>query len=55
MQQEQETQKGTGGRLDRDIGGSVIILALILPAGFWWFALAAALIAGGIWLLRSCN
>lgn len=37
------------------LAGIVIILALILPAGFWWFALAIALIAGGIWLLRSCN
>lgn len=35
--------------------GVVIILALILPAGFWWFALAVALIIGGIWLLRSCR
>ena len=34
---------------------SILILALILPAGFWWFALAAALIFCGVWLLRSCN
>ena len=33
-------------------GGVLIILALVLPAGFWWFALAIALICGGIWLLR---
>lgn len=32
--------------------GIIIILALILPSGFWWFALAAVLICGGIWLLR---
>lgn len=37
------------------LAGVVIILALILPAGFWWFALAVALIIGGIWLLRSCR
>ena len=29
-----------------------IILALVLPAGFWWFALGGALIAAGVWLLR---
>lgn len=37
------------------LAGVIIILALILPAGFWWFALAAALIFCGVWLLRSCN
>ena len=31
---------------------SFIILALVLPAGFWWFALGGALIAAGVWLLR---
>jgi uncharacterized membrane protein HdeD (DUF308 family) len=36
------------------IAGIVIILALILPAEFWWFMLAAALIAAGIWYMRSC-
>jgi uncharacterized membrane protein len=36
------------------LGGVVIILALILPTGFWWFALAVALIAVGIWLIRRC-
>ena len=34
------------------LAGVLIILALVLPAGFWWFALAIALICGGIWLLR---
>lgn len=34
------------------LGGVVIIFALVLPAGFWWFALAIALIALGIWLIR---
>lgn len=32
--------------------GIVIILALVLPSGFWWFALAAALIVFGVWLIR---
>ena len=34
--------------------GLVIILALILPSEFWWFSLAALLIAAGIWILRCC-
>ena len=34
------------------LAGGLIILALVLPAGFWWFALAIVLICGGIWLLR---
>ena len=33
--------------------GVIIILALILPAGFWWFALAVGLIVAGIWLLQK--
>lgn len=33
--------------------GVFIILALILPAGFWWFALGVALIAAGIAILKS--
>lgn len=36
------------------LGGIVIIFALVLPVGFWWFALAIALIAFGIWLIRCC-
>jgi len=32
----------------------VIILALVLPATFWWFALAGGLIAAGIWINRCC-
>ena len=27
------------------VTGMLIILALVLPAGFWWFALGGALIA----------
>ena len=34
--------------------GFVILLALILPAGFWWFLCAAALIGFGIGYLRCC-
>ena len=34
------------------LAGVLIILALVLPAGFWWSALAIAPICGGIWLLR---
>ena len=34
------------------VTGVLIILALVLPAGFWWFALGGALIAAGVWLLR---
>lgn len=33
--------------------GVVVILALILPPGFWLFAAGALLIAAGIWLLRG--
>ena len=32
--------------------GIVIILSLVLPSQFWWFALAAGLISFGIWLNR---
>ena len=35
------------------LAGVLIILALVLPPGFWWFALAIALICGGIWLLST--
>lgn len=32
--------------------GIVIILSLVLPSQFWWFVLAACLIAFGVWLNR---
>ena len=32
--------------------GLLILLAIILPAEFWWLMLAAALIGAGIWMLR---
>jgi len=35
--------------------GLFILLALVLPAEFWWFFLAAGLIGLGIWYLRCCG
>ena len=32
--------------------GILIILRMILPAGFWWFILGVALIAAGVWCVR---
>lgn len=34
------------------MAGLLILLALLLPAEFWWFALAVSLIAAGLWYLR---
>ncbi len=34
--------------------GVIILLSLVLPKEFWWFSLAALLIAAGVWLLRCC-
>ena len=34
--------------------GIIIIMALILPTGFWWFILGAVLIALGILFFRNC-
>lgn len=34
--------------------GVVILLALILPPGFWWFLGGAALIGFGLWYIRCC-
>ena len=34
--------------------GVLIILSLVLPKSFWWFALSALLIGAGVWLLRCC-
>lgn len=34
------------------LAGVIIVLALVLPAGFWWFLLALVLIVVGVWLLR---
>ena len=31
--------------------GLIILLALVLPSQFWWFAFAALLIAAGLWML----
>ncbi len=49
--------RSTNGR-PRSIGcfsmlaGVFILLAMVLPVGFWWFMLAILLIATGIWLNR---
>ncbi len=34
--------------------GVMILFAMFLPPGFWWFVLAAALIVIGISLIRMC-
>jgi len=34
--------------------GVLIIMAMLLPAGFWWFVIASGMIAVGIYLIRSC-
>ena len=36
------------------VTGFVIILSLILPRGFWWFAFGAGLIGLGLWLNSRC-
>jgi len=35
--------------------GIVILLALILPSGFWWFALGVALIVFGVIACIRCR
>ena len=37
------------------LAGVLILFALVLPAGFWWFALAVGLIGIGMWLLHRCR
>ena len=34
------------------LAGVVILMAMSLPVGFWWFLLAVLLIAVGIWYNR---
>ena len=34
--------------------GIVVLLSMILPAGFWWFMLGVALISAGICVNRWC-
>lgn len=36
------------------LSGVMIVLALILPSGFWWFLLGVGLIGFGIYLDRRC-
>ena len=47
--------KGKVGKVLATVFSVLIILALVLPTGFWWFALGGALIAAGVWLLRCCG
>lgn len=34
------------------IAGCIILMALVLPSGFWWFLLGAGLIGCGLWSVR---
>jgi hypothetical protein len=34
--------------------GCAIILSMIMPPKFWWFALGVALIAAGLYLMKRC-
>lgn len=34
--------------------GSLILLSLVLPPGFWWFAIGAGLVGAGLWLNNHC-
>jgi len=49
------SMRGRRSRKSRGIGllaitaGVVILLAMVLPVGFWWFALAVLLISLGFW------
>jgi len=36
------------------IMGCIVLLALFMPAGIWWFLLGVGLIIGGIWIRRCC-
>ncbi len=36
------------------LSGLIIILSLVLPSSFWWFALAVGLIGFGFWTMRCC-
>lgn len=56
-----EYQDGGGGmRRGRGLPGMVIagvgamiILSMLLPAGFWWFALGVALIVVGLRIMKG--
>ena len=34
--------------------GLLILLSLILPPGFWWFAVGAGLVGFGLWVNNRC-
>lgn len=36
------------------LAGLFILLALVLPKEFWWFALGVGLIGLGLWYIRCC-
>ena len=50
MRREHNKKNGVG--LIAILAGVVILMAMILPVGFWWFLLAVLLIAVGIWYNR---
>ncbi|MEE0205203.1 MAG: hypothetical protein UEE32_07645 [Oscillospiraceae bacterium] len=50
MRRRRNPRKGIG--LIAITAGVVILLAMILPVGFWWFMLAVLLISVGIWYNR---
>ena len=45
--------RGRGCSYAAIVLGIIILLGLILPSGVWWLICAAALICGGIMLMRS--
>ncbi|MCD7844418.1 MAG: hypothetical protein LUG57_00895 [Oscillospiraceae bacterium] len=48
-------KKGRGGLCGwrAVIAGALIVMALILPAWFWWLVCAVLLVFGGVWLLKG--
>jgi len=34
--------------------GTLILLVIVMPGAFWWFAFGVALILIGIWFFRCC-
>lgn len=51
-------RKRGGGPIGRRLGcltvlvGIFVLLALVLPPGFWWFVLGVVLIYVGFWIIR---
>ncbi|MBS7402870.1 MAG: hypothetical protein ACI3UZ_06305 [Oscillospiraceae bacterium] len=46
--------KGNGGKIGclTVLLGIFLLLALVLPPGFWWFVLGVLLIFVGFWIMR---